>query len=54
MKCKMCKKKVDVVEEPYYEIDIYKYNQGINLNYVNEIIVCKKCLDKLEWIKEKK
>lgn len=51
MKCKICNKKVNVIEEPYFEIDIYKYNQGINLNYLNEIIICKDCFDKLGLIK---
>lgn len=53
MKCKICEKEVDIIEEPYYEIDIYKYNQGLILNYSHEIIICKDCFDKLEWLKEK-
>lgn len=51
MKCKICEK--EVIDKPYYEIDIYKYNQGVNLNYSHEIVICKDCFDKLEWLKEK-
>ena len=55
MKCKICEKEIiDVSKEKYYEIDIYKYNQGINLNYSHEIVICKECFDKVEWLKEKK
>ena len=53
MKCKICGKEVDIIESPYYEIDIYRYNQGTNINYLNEILICKDCFDKLEWLKEK-
>lgn len=52
MKCKICGE--ETIDKPYYEIDIYKYNQGVNLNYSHEIIICKDCFDKLEWLKENK
>ena len=53
MKCSKCKKEIKV-DEQYYEIDVYRFNFGVNINYTTEKLICKKCFDNIKWLKEEK
>ena len=51
MKCVKCSKELNLIRDKHYEIDVYRFGFGININYLNEIILCEECFNNIEWLK---
>lgn len=50
MKCAKCGK--ELKDEKHYEIDVYRFGFGIGINYLEEVILCQKCFEEIEWLKK--
>lgn len=51
MKCKKCGKEIKV-DDKHYEIDVYRFNFSVSLNYLTEVLICQKCFEEMKWIYE--
>ena len=51
LSCKKCGKHIQATDK-HYEIDIYRFGFGLNINFSDEIIVCEDCFESLDWLRK--